>query len=304
MRSRWRQARCGGRWSEGGRRYFHYATDAPIGGEKPILSSAYAVHEEMWSPPQGAGQPVTIRIYYHPGHASIVDHVRRSVRATLEYGTKHFGPYPFGHVSVAERAAGGLGLSAESGNIDYSEQFALFNPETNPRGFDFPFAVVGHEMGHNFGVPYAVVEGVPVMSESLAWYTGMAVLEHEYGREHLDRLRAFMREPYPYPPIRQSAPLIRGLDPWAGYRRGPFALFALREYIGEEPRERRAPTPAREARFGKASARDDARSLSGARGRRRRTRSSTCCATSSSRTPSGSSASKARPSQLKERAGR
>ena len=27
---------------------------------------------------------------------------------------------------------------------------------------------------------------------------------------------------------------MRGLDPWTGYRRGPFALFALREFVGED----------------------------------------------------------------------
>ncbi len=43
-----------------------------------------------------------------------------------------------------------------------------------------------------------------------------------------------MRQPYPYPPIRRGEPLLRGLDPYLSYRRGPFALYALSEYIGEE----------------------------------------------------------------------
>ena len=32
-------------WTEGGRRYFHYATDAPIGNEWAFFSADYAVHE-------------------------------------------------------------------------------------------------------------------------------------------------------------------------------------------------------------------------------------------------------------------
>jgi len=35
-----------------------------------------------------------------------------------------------------------------------------------------------------------------------------------------------------YPPIRRGEPLLRGLDPYMSYRRGPFALFALSEYMG------------------------------------------------------------------------
>jgi hypothetical protein len=43
----------------------------------------------------------------------------------------------------------------------------------------------------------------------------------------------FMRQPHPYPPIRRGEPLLRGLDPYLAYRKGPFALYALSEYTGE-----------------------------------------------------------------------
>jgi ABC-type transport system involved in multi-copper enzyme maturation permease subunit len=220
-------------WSEGGRRYFHYRTDAPIGGELPILSAVYALHREIVRP-AGGGRPVEIRVHYDPRHRDIVDNVVRGARATLEYGTKHFGPYPYGHVTISERSAGGMGLNAESGNIDYSEQFAMLAPERNPNTFDFTVAVLGHEMGHNFGPPIAAVEGAPVVSESFAWYVAMGVMGHAYGREHLARLVGWMHEPYPHRPVRQGVPLMRGLDPWTGYRRGPFALFALREFVGAD----------------------------------------------------------------------
>lgn len=220
-------------WPENGRRYFHYRSDVPVGGELPVLSAAYAVRQETFEPKDGS-KPIDIRIHYHPPHASIVDNVLRGVRATLEYGTTHFGPYPYAHVTVSERSAGGLGLNAESGNVDYSEQFTMLAPEKNPSAFDFAVAVLGHEMGHNFGVPIAAVEGAPIMSESFAWYTAMGVMEEAYGREKLVRMLSWMHQPYPHRPVKTGAPLIRALDPWSGYRRGPFALFALREYLGEE----------------------------------------------------------------------
>jgi hypothetical protein len=88
-------------------------------------------------------------------------------------------------------------------------------------------------MAHQWTVPYATVEGAPVMSESVAWYYGMKVMEHARGLDHLKRLLRFMRQPYPYPPIRRGEPLLRGLDPYLSYRRGPFALYAISEYIGE-----------------------------------------------------------------------
>ena len=44
----------------------------------------------------------------------------------------------------------------------------------------------------------------------------------------------FFRDPYPYEPIRRGEPLLRGLDPYMSYRKGPFALYTLSEYVGEE----------------------------------------------------------------------
>ena len=43
-----------------------------------------------------------------------------------------------------------------------------------------------------------------------------------------------MRQPSPWPPIRTGLPLLRAMDPWANYRKGPYAMHALSEYIGED----------------------------------------------------------------------
>ena len=118
--------------------------------------------------------------------------------------------------------------------IDYTEGFSRFNPAADLRGLDLPFAIVAHEMAHQWGVPYALAEGAPLLSESFAWYAAMGVVEDTYGREHLRRLLRFFRQPHPIPPIRQSVPLLRAMDPYAAYRKGPFALYALSEYMGRE----------------------------------------------------------------------
>jgi len=101
-----------GTWTKGGRRYFHYATDAAI-GEYKFFSARYAVHEERWSPPAGSGQPVTIQVYHHPRHAANLDRILRSVRASLSYYTRAFGPYPHGNlIRLVENPGGGIGAHA------------------------------------------------------------------------------------------------------------------------------------------------------------------------------------------------
>lgn len=219
-------------WTEGGRRYFHYATDARIGSYS-FFSARYAVHEERWTPPAG-GQPVTIQVYHHPAHAANLGRMLRSVRGSLDQYTRAFGPYPHGPIlRLVENPGRGIGAHAEATTIDYTEGFSRYDPAEDPRGLDMPFAIIAHEMAHEWQVPHAMAEGAPLLSESFAWYAAMGVMENAYGREHLERLRRFFRQPSPIPPIRQSVPLLRALDPYAAYRKGPFALFALREYMGE-----------------------------------------------------------------------
>jgi ABC-2 type transport system permease protein len=62
----------------------------------------------------------------------------------------------------------------------------------------------------------------------------MGVVEEALGHDHLEQLRAFFRQPNPIPPIRLGTPLLRALDPYLSYRKGPYAMFAVSEYIGRD----------------------------------------------------------------------
>lgn len=214
-------------WTEGKRRYFHYSTDGPIGSEWAFFSADYAVREARWN-------DVSIRIFHHPGHTAHLDRMVRSIQASLDYYTEQFGPYRYSQISVAERPGQGTGMHADAGMLSYAEGFSTWSPKDGPGSLDFPYAVVAHEMAHQWTVPYAPVEGAPVLSEGVAWYYAMKVVEHARGREHLRRLLSWMRQPHPIAPIRRGEPLLQGLDPYLSRRRGPFALYALSEYIGEE----------------------------------------------------------------------
>ena len=214
-------------WVDGGRRYFHYVADAPIGLEHGFFSARYAVHHSQWN-------GVAIQVFHHPTHTAHLERMLRGVRASLDYYTAHFGPYRYGSLSVVERPGNGTGMHADAGMITHAEGFALWNPKPGARRLDMPSAIIAHEMAHQWNVPYAFAEGGPVMSESLAWYSAMQVLRERYGHAQLQYLLRFMRQPHPIAPIRRGEPLLRGLDQYMSYRRGPFALHALSEYMGVE----------------------------------------------------------------------
>ena len=217
-------------WTENGRRYFHYGTDALIRNDYAFFSADYAVKEARWN-------DVSIEIFHHPGHAWNLDHAVRGVQASLDYYVKHFGPYPHGQIRLVEHPGKAMSLHSSPVNISYQEGFSLMNPREGPEALDFPFAVVAHEVAHQWWgnqVTPAPVEGAPVLSESLAWYSALAVVEKTYGPEHLRRLLSLMREAYLTPNTRASVPLLRATDWLHSYRKGPFAMYALREYIGDE----------------------------------------------------------------------
>jgi hypothetical protein len=226
-------------WTEGGRRYFRYSTDAPIGNEYAFSSADYAVDEARWSPASGGGRGVTIKIFHHPGHAANLDRMVRSVRASLDYYVEQFGgPYPYSHITLVERAGRGDALHAAASAIDYGEEFSVFNPSDGPQGLDLVFFAVAHEVAHQWwghGLVPANVEGAALMTEGLANYSAMQVLERTYGHEQLERyLSQVLRAAYEAPRTRAAVPLLRANNAFLGYRKSAQALYALRRYIGEE----------------------------------------------------------------------
>ncbi|HEX8326688.1 MAG TPA: M1 family aminopeptidase, partial [Hymenobacter sp.] len=225
-------------WTKAGRRYFHYATDAPIRNEYAFFSADYAVHEGNWhSPSAGPGQEVAIQIFYPPGLTENPARMVRSAQASLDYYTKQFGPYPHRQLRFVTHPSYAFGHHAAPIDITAEEGFFLLNPKADKRGFDLVTAVVAHEVAHQWWgnqLKQAYVEGAGLITESLAWYSAMGVLEDKYGAEHLKRLLSFLREENETPRTRAALPLLQADDFYQNYRKGPFALYALSQYIGRD----------------------------------------------------------------------
>lgn len=218
-------------WKKGDRRYFHYKTDAPIRGEYSFLSGHYTVRETKWN-------DIAIRIYHHPDHAMNIDRLQRSVHASLEFYEEQFGPYPFGHLTITERPGADGGLNSEASMVDYGEPFSIMNPDTSATGFDLPYYILAHEVAHQWwggaGLTPAYVEGAGVLVESLAVYSGMQVLEKNYGEGHLRQYLSFLHSFYEMPRSLASASLLQANESFLYYRKGGLAMYVLSKYIGQE----------------------------------------------------------------------
>lgn len=222
------------KWTEGDRNYFQYSTDAPIGNEWAFFSADFTLHKEEWKNPDPSGRDINIQIFHYSKHTTHVNRIKESVKPSLKYYSEQYGPYPFGHITLVEHPGGtGTGGHADANIISYGQGFEFWIPE-NEKSLNFPYFVIAHEVAHQWTLPYAIVEGLPFLSEGLATYSAIQVVKDGLGEEQHRRLMNQLRYHYPIAPIRRGEPLLRALDPYLAYRRGPYAMYALSEYVGAD----------------------------------------------------------------------
>jgi aminopeptidase N len=161
------------------------------------------------------------------------------MKASLEYYTGQFGPYPDGQLRLVEvpRYDSGFG-SAHLHTIAVRED--NFLTRVGEGEIDSAFYGTAHEIAHQWWgaqVMGAQVRGEQMLTESLANYSAMMVVEKTYGREMARRVYDHQMEGYLRGRAFQSreVPLLDVEDqPYIAYRKGAIAMYTLREQIGEE----------------------------------------------------------------------
>lgn len=223
------------KWTENQRNYFHYATDVPIKDKFGFFSADYSFVESQWEP--DTGNVVDIQIFHHPEHTLNLERMMKGVQTSLEYLTRELGSYPHSVIRLVEVPGYPKGLFAYPMNILYREGFALLNPDEGQRDIDIPFATVAHEVAHQWWgsqLSPAPVRGAALLTESLAWFSALEIVEGSKGKQHFKSMIQLMRDDYYTPQARADEPLLKATRHNLIYRKGPLALYALREYIGKD----------------------------------------------------------------------
>jgi len=224
-------------WREGGRRHFHYSMDAPIFDFFSYLSARYAVKRDRWN-------DVAIEIDYHPDHPYNLDRMINGVKKSLDYFTREFGPYQHRQVRIVEFPRYARFAQSFPNTIPFSESigFIAHIDDAKPNSIDYVFYVTAHEVAHQWWAHQVMggnVQGATLLSETMAQYSSLMVMEKEYGR---DKMRRFLKyELDQYLQGRggeriEELPLYLVEDqPYIHYRKGSLVMYALRDYVGEEP---------------------------------------------------------------------
>lgn len=221
-------------WEQDGRRYFHYKMDRPMLPFFAYLSANWAVKKGDWK-----GLP--IEIYHDPKHAYNVDRMIYGVQKSLDYFSVNFTPYQHKQVRILEFPRYAAFAQSFANTIPYSEAIGFIADLRDKNNVDYVFYVTAHEMAHQWWAHQVVganVQGSTMLTESLAQYSALMVMEKEYGREHMRRF--FKDELDNYLRSRrgeqiEELPLFRVENqPYIHYRKGALVFYRLREEIGEE----------------------------------------------------------------------
>jgi ABC-type transport system involved in multi-copper enzyme maturation permease subunit len=221
-------------WQEGDRRFFRYALDGLSKVSFPFVSGRYRVVDANVD-------GIAIQILYHPTHAANIDRMRESVEDSLRYFSNAFGPYQFRQLRIVELPAYYDFVQSNAGTIVYSPGYGFITKPARPGEVDVPYYVTAHEVAHQWWGHQVVTnnsQGDLLLSETLAQYGALLVMEKKYGR---DLVRKFLKAELDLylrgrgSDERGELPLIRVEDQsYIYYRKGAVVMYALRDYLGED----------------------------------------------------------------------
>jgi ABC-type transport system involved in multi-copper enzyme maturation permease subunit len=221
-------------WVENGRRHFHYKMDVPMLPLWSYLSARYEVKRDRW-------KDVAIEIYYDPKHPYDLDRMIDGVKKSLDYFTTNFSPYQHRQVRILEFPRYERFAQSFANTIPFSESIGFIMDLQDPEAVDMPFYVTAHEVAHQWWAHQVIgadLQGSTMLSESLAQYSALMVMEQEYGRERMRKFLKYELDDYLKKrggELVEELPLFRVENqPYIHYRKGSLAFYRLRDEIGED----------------------------------------------------------------------
>jgi len=126
--------------------------------------------------------------------------------------------------------------------IPYSEGIGFISRvENKDDDVDTPLFVTAHEVAHQWWghqIVGAHVQGSQMLSESLAEYSALMVMEHEQGRDATQKFLRYELDRYlrgrSVEKKKELPLMLVENQPYLHYRKGSLVFYALRDYIGED----------------------------------------------------------------------
>ena len=226
-------------WEADGRKQFRYEMDHPILKFFSFSSARYAIAKDTWV--SNSGKEVALEIYHHPGHDYNLSSMMKALKMGLTYYSDNYMEYPHRQMRILEFPRYSTFAQSFPNTVPYSEGIGFIAKVDSKDKQDYPFFVTAHELSHQWWAHVVIgadVQGAVLMSEALAQYSALSVMEQEYGEV---KMGDFLKhELHSYVTGRSSEsskemPLSKVENQqYIHYNKGSVVMYGLRKYIGEE----------------------------------------------------------------------
>ncbi len=224
-------------WEDHGRRYFHYKMDQKMLNFYSFISARYEVKREKWD-------GINLEIYYHKGHEFNLDRMMTSMKKSLAYYSRSFSPYQFDQMRIIEfPVTHGTFAQAFANTVPFSEGIGFIAKvdDENPDAVDYAYNVTAHELAHQWWAHQVIggnVKGSTMLSESMAEYSALKVLEETYGHS---QMRKFLKESLDNylkgrggERFKENPLVLNENQQYIHYNKGAVVMYAMSDFLGEQ----------------------------------------------------------------------
>ena len=217
-----------------GRRTARFVSDTPILNFFSVQSAHY---QEKHLKHDG----IDLTVYYDAQHPYNVDRMLSAMTTSLDYYQANFSPFQFRQARILEFPAYATFAQSFANTIPYSEGIGFIADVRDPDKIDYTTYVTAHELGHQWWAHQIVgadKQGSEALSETLAQYSALMVMEKLYGP---DKIRRFLKyELNTYLLSRQTdpdqeMPLYRVQhEQYIYYNKGSLVMYLLKDRMGAD----------------------------------------------------------------------
>ncbi len=218
----------------GDRRTSRFVTESPVLNFFSVQSARYERTARMHD-------GVEMVVFHDPVHDRNVPRMLDGLAASLDYFQANFSPYQFRQARIVEFPDYAGFAQSYPNTFAWSEGLGFIADLSDPTKVDYVTYVGAHEFGHQWWAHQIVgsnQQGATVLSETLAQYSALMVMEKMYGKE---QIRRFLKQELDrYLRARgterlEEMPLMRVENQqYIHYQKGGLIMYLLRDQIGEE----------------------------------------------------------------------
>jgi len=234
-------------WQEDNRNFYQYEAEDVI----DILaynSAIFDLNETVVTTITDSLEIATdLTINYHPKHSYNIELMMEAMQESMKYYVKNFGPYQFDFLRIVEIPRYfGYAISLAT-SVSFTESLGFIaDVEECYKGDEivkipYPAWVTAHEVAHQWWghqiVP-ADVEGAAMLTESLAQYSSLKVLEEMYGKDMVGKFLKNEQQTYQkgrtQGNFEEPALAVVTGQQSIHYNKGAIVFYGLSEYLGEK----------------------------------------------------------------------